>query len=248
LHDGKFQLVEPFFGGGSLGVSLIHYFGDLVEIYGSDIHQPLADFWSELIEHPEEVAGASGRIKSKGFDEDGFRRFQKEFDDVETRFGRAVRYFVLNRCSYGGLTLSGGLQKGFPRFTPKSIVKLRVLGHKLKDRLTFECCDYETALAKYHDMPAYLDPPYALEDDGGKDNLYGTQGDTHKGFDHERLADILHNRTDWILSYNDSPYIRDLYYNYEILQPEWNYGLNKSRKSNEVLILSDDGFLPKYLL
>jgi len=70
--------------------------------------------------------------------------------------------------------------------------------------------------------------------------LYGLRGDTHRGFDHKALAELLNKRDRWILSYNDCQEIRELYKNNPILSIEWLYGMSKNKQSNEVLVLSKD--------
>ena len=81
----------------------------------------------------------------------------------------------------------------------------------------------------------YLDPPYWI-----KNHLYGTNGDTHKNFDHYGLFEILDSRDKWLLSYNNCPEILELYNDYKILFPKWKYGMSTDKKSKEVLILSKD--------
>ena len=66
------------------------------------------------------------------------------------------------------------------------------------------------------------------------------KGDTHIGFDHQALAEILQRRDRWILSYNDCDEIRELYGDYQILSVGWDYGMSKDKRSNEILILSRD--------
>jgi DNA adenine methylase len=83
----------------------------------------------------------------------------------------------------------------------------------------------------------YADPPYMLA--SGKNSLYGTNGDLHEAFDHVRFRDIIAESTvPWLLSYNDTPEVRNLYENYEILPATWSYGMNASKKSSEILITS----------
>ena len=60
----------------------------------------------------------------------------------------------------------------------------------------------------------------------------------HEGFDHQLLCDLLKNRDNWLLSYNDCEVIRELYKDFEIVEASWAYGMNKSKKSSEVLIMS----------
>jgi DNA adenine methylase len=81
----------------------------------------------------------------------------------------------------------------------------------------------------------YLDPPYA-----NGQALYGIDGDTHKDFDHQALADLILKRDRWILSYNDCKLVRDIYKDNTILSLEWVYGMSKDKQSSEILVLSRD--------
>ena len=82
----------------------------------------------------------------------------------------------------------------------------------------------------------YADPPYCLE----VSNLYGDKGSTHEEFDHERFAKHMN----WcrkqgariVISYNDCPTVRALFKDWKSQSIEWAYGMNASKKSNEVLI------------
>ena len=96
--------------------------------------------------------------------------------------------------------------------------------------------DFKDSIANSGDMLLYLDPPYPLKNC----SLYGNKGNLHNGFDHEGLAKILHTRDNWILSYSDTAYIRDLYQDCRIVRPKWKYGMSSNKNSKEVLILSDD--------
>jgi hypothetical protein len=48
----------------------------------------------------------------------------------------------------------------------------------------------------------------------------------------------LTNRQNWLLCYNDCEFIREHYGEYEIVSAAWAYGMNKSKQSNEVFIIS----------
>ncbi len=124
---------------------------------------------------------------------------------------------MLNRSSYSGTTLSGGMSPNHPRFTPSAIDRLRDFK---APNLTADCLDYR-------------DAPYA---NGGK--LYGSRGDMHEGFNHYELADALHKRDGWILSYNNCEEIRKLYEGYKMIEPKWTYGMNGDKISKELLILN----------
>jgi DNA adenine methylase len=119
-----------------------------------------------------------------------------------------------------------------PRFTKSSIEKLKTF--KIKN-LTIQQDDYKKSIPRHKKALLYLDPPYLIQS-----KLYGRQGDLHKNFDHYTLAKILKKRNNWILSYNNSKEIHQLYSDYTILYPDWKYGMSNNKKSREVLILSHD--------
>ena len=53
----------------------------------------------------------------------------------------------------------------------------------------------------------------------------------------EKLHNLLTNRSDWVMSYNDCEEIREMYKGYEIHEAAWAYGMNKSKKSSEIIII-----------
>ena len=159
---------------------------------------------------------------------DNFYDLQKNYLELEKPLERAAVFYALNRSSFSGTTLSGGMSPGCPRFTESSINRLRDFK---STNLRVEYADYKDALNKHSDKFLYLDPPYA---NGGK--LYGNRGDMHEGFDHGHLAKILRKRDGWLMSYNDCEMIRDLYEGCKFDVPQWTYGMNGDKSSNEVLI------------
>ena len=224
IPDGIEAICSPFFGGGSVELSCA---ADDINTYGSDAFQPVVDFWQEALREPvllsKQVSRYFPLTKQK------FYNLQKNYSKLTSSLERAAVFYVLNRSSFSGTTLSGGMSPGHPRFTPSAIERLQ--NFKVEN-LVMEHADYKTALDKHSDKFLYLDPPYA---NGGK--LYGDRGDMHDGFQHETLAEILRSRTDWLLSYNDCEQVRKLYAGYEFIAPEWAYGMNGDKTSNEVLIL-----------
>jgi DNA adenine methylase len=87
----------------------------------------------------------------------------------------------------------------------------------------------------YADGLLFCDPPYYL---GKKSNLYGNNGEDHRGFDHDSLHRHLVDKNNWILCYNNDPHIREMYKEYKIVEPSWNYGMSKDKSSKEILILN----------
>ena len=81
------------------------------------------------------------------------------------------------------------------------------------------------------------DPPYALQNS----KLYGDKGSTHEKFDHARFARHMHHL--WkkygipiLITYNDCDLVRELFKGWQFQSVSWAYGMNASKKSNEILI------------
>jgi len=232
---GVKTLCSPFFGGGSLEIYCAQ---NGIQVFGYDSFESLVDFWQELLDNPQRLADKVATFKPGKFTKDKFQKLQKSHLDTDDPFMKAVEFYVLNRTSYSGSTLSGGMAnyKGInPRFTESSIERIR--NFKIKNKkLTVEKLDFKKSIKEHEKDLLYLDPPYKI-----KSNLYGNRGELQKHFDHEALADSLEKPRKWILSYNESKYIRTLYDGYQILEPEeWSYGMSKDKKSREILIFGKD--------
>ena len=225
LPDSLTELCSPFFGGGNLEISLA---GHGVRVHGSDAFRPVVDFWQAALNQPALVADRV--YKHYPMDKDYFRRLQKSFRKMPCAIDRAAAYFAINRASFSGSTLSGGMAPLHDRFNRSSIEGLR---NFRIENLSVECLDYRDAMDRHPDLFLYLDPPYA-----NGEKLYGDNGDLHSGFDHEELARLLRRRKGWLLSYNDSKQIRDLYKGFEMVRLKWNYGMPKNKEGSEVLILN----------
>jgi DNA adenine methylase len=126
------------------------------------------------------------------------------------------------------------MSPGHPRFTLSCIENLK--NFRGMDNINIKCMDFRESIKENPNDWLYLDPPYALENN--KNNLYGIKGNMHKFFPHEDLFALLKNRDKWLLSYNDSEYIRDMYKDYKIFPLHYAYGMSKDKKSKEILIRS----------
>ncbi len=120
------------------------------------------------------------------------------FGDVS----RAAAFFKLNRLSYGsGMTSYNSQPCDLRRFYGQI--------HAAYDRLCeviLENKDFENLIAQY-DRPGaffYADPPYYMAED-----IYAVEFSQD---DHYRLFEALcRAQGKWLLSYNDDPFIRELY-------------------------------------
>ena len=216
-------LCSPFLGGASVELSCA---ADGIKVYGADAFKPVINFWKQAKAKPELLAKQVRYYYP--LSRDKFYYLQKSYSEIDNLLEQAAVFFVLNRSSYSGTTLSGGMSPGHLRFNISAIERLR---NFKADNLHVSYADYKTTLKKYSDTFLYLDPPYA---NGGK--LYGKKGNMHEDFNHSQLADMLKQRDGWILSYNDCSYIRNLYKGYKQIKPQWTYGMSDNKHSKELLI------------
>ena len=220
-------LLSPFFGGGSIELSVA---AKGTQVVGYDIFSPLVEFWQCLTKEPNKLADEVEKYYPLA--KDSFYILQKTQTNFKTKIERAAIYYILNRSSFSGATLSGGMSPGHPRFTLSSIERLR---QHYNPNIKVMQADFKTSLKKHPNIFTYLDPPYLI-----KSSLYGKKGNAHKGFDHSALSEILTARNQWILSYNDCEEIRELYKGFKILMPQWKYGMSENKSSKEILIFSRD--------
>lgn len=227
IPQGTSAIMSPFFGGGSLEILCA---SNGLTVYGFDNFKPLVEFWQCLLNNPKYLTKLVKRYhplsKSK------FYNLQRTQHNHTSKYERAAIYFVLNRSSFSGTTLSGGMSPQHPRFTLSSIERLA--NFKIKN-LKVKQLDFATSILQFPKTLLYLDPPYMLNQ-----CLYGIKGNMHQHFDHKKLAKSLHKRNKWILSYNDCSEVHKLYDGYEFHYPKWSYGMSNNKKSCEVIILSHD--------
>ena len=133
------------------------------------------------------------------------------------------------------------------RFTKSSIDRIKKLD---LSKFMIQNAEFDTFIKAYKssdDVIIFLDPPYFLEK-GNK--LYGKNGNMHENFDHNKLFRCISKKSNWIMTYNNCEFIRNLYKSYKIIDAEWSYGMNKSKKSSEIVIISQatSSQCPKTLL
>ena len=217
-------LVSPFVGGGSVELACAALG---MAVKASDLFEPLVTFWQQLLKDPEAVADEAAKLLPMRHAK--FYELQRSFDSMSDHVQRAGTFYALNRASFSGVTLAGGMSPGHPRFTRSSIQRLKTFQVA---NFTVEHRDFTEAIPDApDDCLIYCDPPYMIQS-----NLYGFRGDMHDGFDHIELSRLLKSRDNWLLSYNDCAAVREIYSGYHILTPSWTYGMANDKRSREVLI------------
>lgn len=155
-------------------------------------------------------------------------QFLDSKSQLETRgltdIQRAARYLQLIKISFGSDRRTFGTNK---KNFANTIEYLPEIKERLKN-VVIENKDFES-LVKVYDRPKalfYLDPPY-VGTESYYDSSFGEE-------DHKRLKDLLkHLKGKFILSYNDTEFIRELYAEYNIKSISRNSNLTNKKDAKE---------------
>ena len=226
-------ILSPFFGGGSFEFYLQNKYG--LKLIVNDKFTPLYNFWKQVKVNKTILCEELRKIKLVSKEQ--FTSYRNTIMDLNDNIlQQSIQYFIINRCSFSGSTLSGGFSEeaSSKRFTPSSINKIEALDFTHIEIYNNDFYDFIINLTANKTL-IFLDPPYYLE---SKSKLYGNNGDMHEGFNHQLLFDILNTKKNWIVTYNNCDYIRTLYKDYIIIDVNWSYGMNTSKTSSEIIIIS----------
>lgn len=225
---------EPFVGGGSVFVYLKQKFPSRI-FWINDIYQNLYHFWNECQKNPNELIESIFEFRSAYPDGKELHRFLLNNIDTFSSIKKAAAFFIFNRITFSGTTESGGFSNAafHKRFTNSSIERVKSLS-KILINTKISNHDYEKViLADGNDVFLFLDPPYYS---ATKSALYGKNGSLHKMFDHERFANVMkQTKHKWLITYDDSEYIRNLFSFAQIKTWDFTYGMrNVTKRSNQI--------------
>lgn len=231
---------EPFVGGGSVFINLKQKFPDKI-FWINDKYSELATFWQILQSDSEKLFEQICNWKCEFSDGKKLFYFLREKIKNCSEIETAAAFFIFNRITFSGTTEAGGfsLQAFEKRFTNSSIERLKLMP-KVLQNVKITKSDYENVInADGEDVFLFLDPPYFSATNSA---LYGKNGSLHKIFDHERFAASLKNCPHkWLLTYDDSPFIRELFSFANVQDRNLTYGMknvtaNSNQKGNELFI------------
>ena len=229
FYPGRKVLISPFFGGGSFE---LHMKMKGYTIHANDLFKPLYTFWTILQSRRDQLL--TEIKKYMPITKEIFTKMRSEICSLEDSMKMAAYYFAINRSSFSGATLCGGFsqQAGEKRFTASSLETLKLCDLKDISFTNIDCSAILGEISETSSTIVYADPPYYIET-----YIYGKDGDMHASFNHEAFAAAIKKRSDWIISYNDCAYIRELYKGCQFFKESWAYGMNSSKESSEIIIL-----------
>lgn len=222
---------EPFLGGGSIFVHLKQLYPNK-KFWVNDLYQELFYFWTHCQTADEALIEQVNVWRTAFSDGKALFNFLTQNMPSFSKLEKASAFFVFNRITFSGTTEAGGYsaQAYQGRFTPSSIERLRPFSTLLKE-VQITNFDYPYLLnAPGENVFIFLDPPYFS---ATKSALYGKKGSLHKGFDHEAFAEQMkacpHK---WLITYDDSAYIRELFSFAEINAWNLTYGMRNIRQQS----------------
>ena len=250
------EFCEPFLGGGSVAIHVSKKYPHL-KITVNDLYEPLVNFWVQLQTFGDELTEKLVEYKNNHPDPpkelrkvDGTEFPAKELflnskEAVNDRsldcIERAAAFYIVNKCSFSGLTESSSFSKqaSVSNFSLKGIEKLpgysEIISHWHINQYS-----YEHLMENMHDgLFMYLDPPYDI-----KDNLYGKKGSMHKGFDHDQFAaDCAAHNIPMLISYNSDQLVKDRFKDWNVAEFDLTYTMRsvgeymREQKTRKELLL-----------
>lgn len=266
---------EPFFGGGSMGLSIaddpefkVEKFvvGDLapeiwafwvgIRDYGEEVKKLVVDIFNRVCPTQIEVRAMnkndSAYEKKREIAEEEAKRLWDWTQTVDCNIlglaGRAARIYLVNRISFSGCGDSGTLS--IDRFfrCNFNLIDRITDAQKLLQKMEILNCDFETTLEGVDKDKGFvfLDPPYFAQTSSG---LYGKEGDTHKGFPHDRFAEVVKKLPcRWFITYDDSIKVRKMFSGYYIEPFKLPGGYRMAMRNSEDALAGEELFISNYEL
>lgn len=231
LKDARLY-AEPFWGGGSVGLSVAKDYPD-IEIWLSDLDEYISSFWDALVSGTDEEFQRLLDFIRQVPTIELFKELRQS--PPKDKIERAYHAVFFNRCTFSGISRSGplggwqqdGLYKIGDRYNRERIItdcaEARTL---LRGRTTvFNKDAVELIREVPDDAVLFIDPPYVQK---GK-SLY------RKFFEpkqHRALMDVLRGRTRWVTTYDKTPEVEALYSWATLSEMDAKYSIRSFNKSH----------------
>ena len=158
---------EPFLGGGSVALHITKKYPHL-KVWVNDLYEPLVNFWQILQKDGVTMRNKLLELKTRCPDPASarvlFQESKQYLDNDNTdSLWRAVSFYIVNKCSFSGLTESSSFSKqaSDSNFSFRGIEKLPEYS-KIIAKWNITNLTYEELFDESSERHAfvYLDPPY----------------------------------------------------------------------------------------
>ena len=240
--------IEPYAGGAGVALSLL--VNNIVNnIYINDISKNIYAFWYSVINDTErfvlKIRDIPLNIEEWGKQHSIFK------SNTDNLFDLGFATFFMNRCNRSGILTGGviggkaqsGKWKLDARFNKQDLIKRIECIGAYRDRIHLFNDDAVVFLKNLHlndNAIIYLDPPYFNKADSLYENYY-------KNEDHEKIARYLnmYESKPWIISYDYTKEISQLYKNNESFTYSLQYNAAKAYKGTEFFSFSRELNIPE---
>ena len=242
--------IEPFAGGAGVALMLLME-GYVADIVINDYDKAIYSVWRAIISEPENLVD---RILDTPINIDEWKKQKEIYVEQNKKYSLDLAFatFFLNRTNRSGI-LKGGPIGGFEQ-TGNYGIDARYNAEKLVERIRAvakykkhikvynkEIVSFiESVLPNYgQNSMTYFDPPYFNKGPELYKNFFDKE-------DHAKIAQLILNGVpgNWIITYDDTPEIIELYKQQCIRRYDLNYSAANTGKSSEVIVFNDNKFCP----
>ncbi|MBT2586485.1 DNA adenine methylase [Arthrobacter sp. ISL-95] len=238
----KRTYAEPFAGGAGLALRLL-FEGLARRIALNDLDPGIYSFWNSVLKEPDRFID---KMKSTPITMDEWL-WQREVHRTQKTpsFELGFATFFMNRTNRSGVVKGGvigglnqaGAYKLDCRFNVEDLASKIVRIGRYRNDIELHCQDAEAFLSEIDSRERvvfFIDPPYYLKGSGLYTNFYVPA-------DHQRLASTISQlRNPWILTYDNTPEITDLYPNHIRHTFDLNYSVGVKRVGTELMVTSSE--------
>ena len=242
--------IEPFAGGAGVALMLLME-GYVDDIVINDYDKAIYSVWRAIISEPENLVD---RILDTPINIDEWKKQKEIYVEQNKKYSLDLAFatFFLNRTNRSGI-LKGGPIGGFEQ-TGNYGIDARYNAEKLVERIRAvakykkhikvynkEIVSFiESVLPNYgQNSMTYFDPPYFNKGPELYKNFFDKE-------DHAKIAQLILNGVpgNWIITYDDTPEIIELYKQQCIRRYDLNYSAANTGKRSEVIVFNDNKFCP----
>lgn len=244
-QNEKVVLVEPYAGGAGASLALL-FAGHVDKIVINDIDKSIHTFWKVAVLDTDYLINKIKRIEVTI---EEWKKQKAIYTSTTSERKLAFATLFLNRTNRSGIMNGGpigginqhGQWKVNARLTKKTIIERLEKIKEFKNKIEVRNLDGIEILQKLEQRKnakqhfIFLDPPYFQKGQSLYLNHYREK-------DHEKLSEFLENSSfkKWIMTYDDVPYINNLYAKMRIRGFSIQHNAYKSKVGQEVMISPRD--------
>lgn len=248
IQNGTY--IEPFAGGAGVALMLLME-GYVDNIVINDYDKAIYSVWRAIVSESENLVD---RILYTPVDIEEWKKQKEIYVGQNSKYSLDLAFatFFLNRTNRSGI-LKGGPIGGLEQ-TGNYGIDARYNAEKLVERIRaiakhkkhIKVYNKEIVSFIEHVLPSYgqntltyFDPPYFKKGPELYKNFFDKE-------DHAKIARLILSGVpgNWIITYDDTPEIIELYKQQCIRRYDLNYSAANTGKSSEVIVFNDDKFCP----